>query len=97
MREGSSRKGAERAGVWAELAPKNEATLQELRAHRRQEQVQPIILQGSAISFVSGPGGCTNKMLKVCLNNTEALHLLTSIAEDFARSSASSRGSRWPR
>ena len=34
-----------------------------------------------------GPGGCTNEMLKVCLDNTEALHLLTSAAEDFARSS----------
>ena len=33
-----------------------------------------------------GPGGC-NKMLKVCLDNTEASHLLTSAAEDFARSS----------
>ena len=38
-------------------------------------------------SLSPGPGGCTNEMLKVSLDNTEALHLLTSAAEDFAGSS----------
>ena len=93
----------------AALAPKNEATLQELRAQRPQEQVQPILqevfdfvptaevnlnaklfatcLREAPSGSSPGPGGCTNEMLKVCLDNTEALHLLTSAAEDFARSS----------
>ena len=32
-----------------------------------------------------GPGGCSNEMLKVCLDNTEALHILISAAGDFGR------------
>ena len=32
-----------------------------------------------------GPGGCTNEMLRVCLDDPEILDLLTSAAEDFAR------------
>ena len=32
-----------------------------------------------------GPGGCTNEMLRVCLDDTETLELLVSAAEDFAR------------
>ena len=32
-----------------------------------------------------GPGGCTNEMLKVCLDDIEILELLVSAAEDFAR------------
>ena len=101
--------GARQELTGAALAPKNEATLQELRARRPQEQVQPIpqeVLDHVPIAEVNlnaklfatclreapsgsspGPGGCTNEMLKVCLDNTEALHLLTSAAEDFARSS----------
>ena len=93
----------------AALAPKNEATVQELRTRRPQEEVQPIpqeVLDHVPIAEVNlnaklfatclreapsgsspGPGGCTNEMLKVCLDNTETLHLLTSAAEDFARSS----------
>ena len=31
------------------------------------------------------PGGCTNEILKVCLEDTETLELLTSAAGDFAR------------
>ena len=34
-----------------------------------------------------GPGRCTNEMLRVCLDDHEALLLLTSAAEDFARAS----------
>ena len=33
----------------------------------------------------SGPGGCTNEMLRVCLDDLELLQLLTTAAEDFAR------------
>ena len=33
----------------------------------------------------SGPGGCTNEMLRVCLDDVETLALLVSVAEDFAR------------
>ena len=93
----------------AGLAPKNETTLQALRARRPQEQVRPI--PQDVLEFVPIPevnlnanlfatclraapsgsfprlGGCTHEMLKVCLDNTEAVHLLTSAAEDFARSS----------
>ena len=32
-----------------------------------------------------GPGGCTNEMLRVCLDDPELLHLITAAAEDFAR------------
>ena len=32
-----------------------------------------------------GPGGCTNEMLRVVLDDPEALFLLTAAAEDFAR------------
>ena len=32
-----------------------------------------------------GPGGCTNEMLRVCLDDAEVLHLLFRAREDFAR------------
>ena len=32
-----------------------------------------------------GPGGCTNEILRVCLDDAELLGLLSSAAEDFAR------------
>ena len=32
-----------------------------------------------------GPGGCTYEMVKVCLNDSDTLQLLTVAAEDFAR------------
>ena len=35
-----------------------------------------------------GPGGCTNEMLRVCLDDAEVLQLLRLAAEDFARGSA---------
>ena len=93
----------------ATLAPKNAATLQELRARRPQEQLREIsqevmdfvpeegvkldaklfaTCRRSAPSGSSpGPGGCTNEMSRVCLDDHEALLLLTSAAEDFARAS----------
>ena len=41
----------------------------------------------SAFSGSPGPGGCSNEMLRVCSDDHEALLLLTSVAEDFARAS----------
>ena len=32
-----------------------------------------------------GPGGCTNEMLRVCLDDHELFQLLFSASEDFAR------------
>ena len=36
-----------------------------------------------------GPGGCSNEILRVCLDDTDTLLLLTAAAEDFARASVS--------
>ena len=66
-----------------------EVTCVHLAVHMRQDATCDVALQEweAPTGSSSGPGGCTNEMLKVCLDNTEALHLLTSAAEDFARSS----------
>ena len=42
-------------------------------------------LQTAPSGSSPGPGGCTNEILKVCLEDSETLALLTSAAEDFAR------------
>ena len=42
-------------------------------------------LRGSPSGSSPGPGGCTNEMLRVVLDDPEALFLLTAAAEDFAR------------
>ena len=42
-------------------------------------------LQTAPSGCSPGPGGCTNEILKVCLEDSETLELLTSAAEDFAR------------
>ena len=91
----------------AALAPKNGATLGELRRQRPQTQLREIpaavleaeppravtldrkifhsCLQGSPSGVAPGPGGCTNEMLRVCLDDAEILSLLFDAAEDFAR------------
>ena len=91
----------------ASLAPKNGATLGELRHQRPQTQLREIppavleaqppravtldrkifhsCLQGSPSGVAPGPGGCTNEMLRVCLDDAEILSLLFDAAEDFAR------------
>ena len=79
----------------AALAPKNGATLGELRRHSPQMQLREIphavletqperaltldqtifhsCLQGSPSSVAPGPGGCTNEILRVCLDDAEIL------------------------
>ena len=42
-------------------------------------------LQTAPSGCAPGPGGCTNEMLHVCLDDHETLELLTSAAEDYAR------------
>ena len=91
----------------AALAPKNGATLGELRHQRPQTQLReipPAVLEaqppravtldrkilhscllGSPSGVAPGPGGCTNEMLRVCLDDAEILSLLCDAAEDFAR------------
>ena len=59
----------------AALAPKNGATLGELRHQRPQTQLREI----------PPAGGCSNEMLRVCLDDPEILSLLCDAAEDFAR------------
>ena len=41
-------------------------------------------LRGSPSGSSPGPGGCTNEMLRVVLDDPEALVFLTAAAEDFA-------------
>ena len=91
----------------AALAPKNRATLGELRHQRPQTQlpeIPPAVLEaqpprtvtldhkilhscllGSPSGVAPGPGGCTNEMLRFCLDDAEILLLLFDAAEDFAR------------
>ena len=45
-------------------------------------------LSGAPSGSAPGPGGCTNEMLRVCLDGAELLELLRSAAEDFARGTA---------
>ena len=57
-------------------------------------------LRGSPSGSSPGPGGCTNEMLRVVLDDPEALFLLTAAAEDFARADVPSAFpglSCWPR
>ena len=42
-------------------------------------------LRSSLSGSAAGPGGCTNEMLRVCLDDAHVLQLLHSAAEDFAR------------
>ena len=42
-------------------------------------------LRGSPSGVASGPGGCTNEMLRVCLDDQETLSLVFEAAQDFAR------------
>ena len=91
----------------AALAPKTQATFDELQRKRPQEQVRQIppevmgyvpeqalmmdfalftkCLQSAPSGVSAGPGGCTNEMLRVCLDDAEVLQLLFRVAEDFAR------------
>ena len=45
-------------------------------------------LSGAPLGSAPGPGGCTNEMLRVCLEDSELLQLLRLAAEDFARGTA---------
>ena len=49
-------------------------------------------LQTAPSGCAPGPGGCTNEMLRVCLDDDETLQLFMSAAEDFARGNGSRRG-----
>ena len=42
-------------------------------------------LRGSPSGSSPGPGGCTNEVLRVVLDDPEALFFLTAAAEDFDR------------
>ena len=42
-------------------------------------------LRGAPSGVASGPGGRTNEMLRVCLDDQETVSLLFEAAEDFAR------------
>ena len=42
-------------------------------------------LRGAPSGVASGPGGCTNEMLRGCLDDEETISLLFETAEDFAR------------
>ena len=42
-------------------------------------------LRTSPSGSAAGPGGCTNEVLRVCLDDAHVLQLLHSAAEDFAR------------
>ena len=44
-------------------------------------------LQSAPSGVSAGPGGCTNEMLRVCLDDAEVHQLLFRAAEDFARRS----------
>ena len=58
----------------------------ELRHQRPQTQlILHSCLQGSPSGVAPGPGGCTNEMLRVYLDDAEILSLLFDAAEDFAR------------
>ena len=100
---GAGVQGRELTG--ATLAPRNEATLEEFRRRRLQEQQAPI--PEEVINFVPeqeleldsklfaaclrsapsgssfGPGGCTNEILHVCLDDREIVFLVTAAAQDF--------------
>ena len=87
----------------AALAPKTQATFDELQQKRPQEQVRQIppevmgyvpeqalmmdfalftkCLQSAPSGVSAGPGGCTNEMLRVCLDDAEVLQLLFRAAE----------------
>ena len=45
-------------------------------------------LSGAPSGSAPGPGGCTNEMLRVCLDDAGVLQLLRLAAEDFARGTA---------
>ena len=45
-------------------------------------------LRRAPLGNASGPGGCTNEVLRVCLDDPEVLQLLSAAAEDFARGTA---------
>ena len=45
-------------------------------------------LSSTSSGSASGPGGCTYEMLKVCLGDTEATHLLFHAPEELARAKA---------
>ena len=89
---GRQLKGAERAGVQGATRTHKCCAGTQERSHFAAEvnvnaKLFATCLREAPSGSSPGPGGCTNEMLKVCLDNTEALHLLTSAAEDFARSS----------
>ena len=44
-----------------------------------------IALRSSPSGSALGPGGCTNEMLRVCLDDAHVFDLLHLVAEDFAR------------
>ena len=93
--------------IGASLAPRNAATLEELR--RRRPQARQAVIPEEVTNFVpddlleldsklfaaclrsapsgsaSGPGGCTNEILRVCLDDKETLLLLIAAAQEFAR------------
>ena len=67
------------------LAPKTEATLQDMQSWRFDVKLFVKCLRTAPSGSAPGPGGCTNEMLRVCLDDVETLALLVSAAEDFAR------------
>ena len=77
--------------IGALLAPQTSEALDELRGRRLQESSSPIsrevisCLRTAPSGCSPGPGGCTNEILSVCLDDAELLGLLSSAAEDFAR------------
>ena len=45
-------------------------------------------MRKAPLESASGPGGCTNEVLRVCLEDPEVLQLLSAAAEDFTRGTA---------
>ena len=93
--------------IGASLAPKTQATFDELQGKRPQHQMREIppavlafvperpleqdfslfikCLQSPPSGRSPGPGGCSNEMWRVCLDDFEVLQLFFRAAEDFAR------------
>ena len=91
----------------ASIAPRNAATLEELRRRRPQERqakvpeevtifviddelvldskLSTVFLRSAPLGSAPGPGGCTNEILRVCLDDKETLLMLIAAGQDFAR------------
>ena len=92
------------------MAPKNQATFDELQNKRPQNQVKQIprhvlefnlatplnldvkkfveCLRSAPSGSAPGPGGCTNEMWRVCLDDPEVTQLFFLAAEDLVRGTA---------